>query len=106
MGRRKPHHNPAGGHRAYPGLTLNKLYESGRNAAQEFLATWSFEDYIGEFRGGRKAPDRRVETGVLMRENAKARSSVHSAGAGAGGDAGASQTGSTPGMGGMGPTAG
>jgi NTE family protein len=55
--------------------TLNKLYESGRNAAQEFLATWSFEDYIAEFRSGRKAPDRRVETGVLMRENAKARSS-------------------------------
>jgi len=55
--------------------TLNKLYESGRNAAQEFLATWSFEDYIAEFRSGRKAPDRRVETGVFMRENAKARSS-------------------------------
>lgn len=29
-----------------------ELYESGRAAAEEFLKTWSFEDYINEFRRG------------------------------------------------------
>jgi NTE family protein len=32
--------------------TSTRLYQSGRRAAQEFLASWDFEDYVSRYRSG------------------------------------------------------
>jgi NTE family protein len=44
------------------------LYDSGRGAAEKFLATWDFDAYIAEFRSGKKQPTRREELTTLYRE--------------------------------------
>ena len=43
------------------------LFDSGRTAAEEFLATWDFATYIQEFRKGR-VPGRRRELAVQMHQ--------------------------------------
>lgn len=42
------------------------LYESGRKAAEDFLASWDFEAYKAEFRKGR-SPRRRERVGEQLR---------------------------------------
>lgn len=42
-----------------------ELYESGRAAAEQFLEIWSFEDYVAEFRRGRRH-SRRAEVARQM----------------------------------------
>jgi NTE family protein len=44
------------------------LFDSGRTAAEKFLATWDFGAYIAEFRSGKKQPTRRDEVVALYRE--------------------------------------
>ena len=39
--------------------TQDALYESGRDAATEFLKTWDFEAYKAAFREGKEQPTRR-----------------------------------------------
>jgi NTE family protein len=34
------------------------LYNSGRQAAEEFLATWDFDKYVEEYRKGKEHPRR------------------------------------------------
>lgn len=58
---------------------IDTLYKSGRNSAEEFLATWNFQNYIAEYRSGRTPPNRRIESALLMREHAMARSGMHAA---------------------------
>lgn len=48
------------------------LYRAGRDAAERFLATWSFEGYVAEFRAGRERPSRREMVGAEMRAAARA----------------------------------
>jgi NTE family protein len=45
------------------------LYQSGRDAASEFLATWDFDGYIEEFRSG-KEHHRRAEVAEQIQEAA------------------------------------
>jgi NTE family protein len=46
------------------------LYESGRDAAEKFLATWDFDAYIAEFRSGKKHSRRDDLTAELERAKA------------------------------------
>jgi NTE family protein len=46
----------------------NELYESGRKAAEEFLARWNFEDYKATFRRG-KPPSRRELIELAAKSN-------------------------------------
>jgi|RhiMetdeSRZDD1v2_1073273.scaffolds.fasta_scaffold410513_2 NTE family protein len=48
-----------------PRERAESLYESGRQAAQKFLETWSFDAYISEFRSG-KEHHRREEIGAEL----------------------------------------
>ncbi|MEP6909119.1 MAG: patatin-like phospholipase family protein [Actinomycetota bacterium] len=43
-----------------------KLYDSGRSAAEKFLATWDFDAYLAEFRSGKKQ-SRREDLAQLYR---------------------------------------
>ena len=43
------------------------LYRSGREAAEEFLASWDFEAYVEEFRSGRRRRGRRDALAAAMR---------------------------------------
>jgi NTE family protein len=47
------------------------LFDSGRSAAKEFLATWDFDAYVAEFRSG-KTQSRREELATLYREKGAA----------------------------------
>ena len=47
-----------------------KLYQSGRDAAAEFLKTWDFNAYIKTFRTG-DHPTRRQQVAAAMREHAR-----------------------------------
>jgi len=47
------------------------LFDSGRSAAENFLATWDFDAYIAEFRSGKKH-SRREELAALYREKGAA----------------------------------
>jgi NTE family protein len=49
----------------------NALYEAGRKAAEEFLATWDFEAYVAQFRSG-KTVSRRAQLVEQMRQAAEA----------------------------------
>ena len=49
-----------------------ELFDSGRTAAEKFLATWDFGAYIAEFRSGKKQPTRRDEVVALYREKGPA----------------------------------
>jgi NTE family protein len=40
--------------------TVQKLLQSGRTAADQFLQTWDFQKYIARFRAGAQAPTRRA----------------------------------------------
>jgi NTE family protein len=48
-----------------------ELYDSGRHAAEKFLATWDFDAYIAEFRSGKKQ-SRSEELATLYREQGAA----------------------------------
>jgi len=54
-----------------PHNRAQELYDSGRNAAEKFLATWDFDAYIAEFRSGKKQ-SRRDELATLYREKGAA----------------------------------
>jgi NTE family protein len=43
------------------------LYQSGRNAAADFLKTWNFDEYIKAFRSGEQ-PSRREATSAVIKE--------------------------------------
>jgi NTE family protein len=45
----------------------HELYQSGRDAAAEFLKTWNFDDYIKAFRSGEQ-PTRREATTAVIKE--------------------------------------
>jgi NTE family protein len=47
-----------------------ELYESGRDAAEEFLSRWDFEAYKTTFRSGQSRPSRRRAVEALMAEAA------------------------------------
>lgn len=46
-----------------------EVYESGRTAAEQFLATWNFAGYIDEYRRG-KEHSRRQEIAERVRQSA------------------------------------
>jgi hypothetical protein len=50
-----------------PHKRAQELRDSGRTAAEKFLATWDFDAYIAEFRSGKKQ-SRREEPATLYRE--------------------------------------
>jgi hypothetical protein len=43
----------------------NALYESGRRAAEDFLRTWDFAQYVATFRGGRTQTRRALATAPM-----------------------------------------
>ena len=49
-----------------------ELFDSGRKAAEEFLADWDFEAYIAEFRSGRVQAGRKAELAAELRTTAEA----------------------------------
>jgi NTE family protein len=54
-----------------PHKRAQELYDSGRTAAEKFLATWDFDAYIAEFRSGKKQ-SRSQELATLYREKGAA----------------------------------
>ena len=55
-----------------PKERAHALYESGREAATEFLARWSFEGYLEEFRKGRAVAGRTEEIAERLKQAAPA----------------------------------
>jgi NTE family protein len=49
-----------------------ELYDSGRKAAERFLADWDFDAYIAEFRSGREQRSRKAELAAELRATAGA----------------------------------
>jgi NTE family protein len=54
------------------------LYDSGRQAAEQFLADWDFDSYIAKFRSGRAPAGRRKEIATELRAEADALQTSHS----------------------------
>jgi NTE family protein len=44
-----------------------ELYESGRKAAADFLATWDFDAYVAAFRSGGAPQSRRADVAAELR---------------------------------------